>query len=639
MALGRKLAGPPTDLAAWDAWLGTLEWDATQALGRAKAMPDNDADRADGLVPWLKAFEATLREHRADLAALEAGEVGSPASLAELAPRSGAAAELMDRVRRISERAAVFIKEMDFTFLYKEDRHLFSIGMNLAQDRLDASCYDLLASESMLTSYLTVARGDVPRRHWFQLGRPYIKVAGRLGLLSWGGTMFEYLMPRLLLKALHPRHADRPDDPRHRRPAGRVWQAERRALGDLRVRLLGAVSRRRLPVPVVRRAGPRPEARAGQRPGGRPLRDGPRRDDRAPRGPCQLPAARGRGGPRALRILRGDRLHARARPARAEVGRRQVVHGAPPGDEPDRAGQRDAGRPDAEAVLHVVGGPVVGAAPPGADPARRAPDRDARRRGHARPDPLVGDGRRRLGAADDPPDRHGLHPRAPDPSALQRRIRRDGHQRRVGLQHLPLPRRDPLARGLHPRRVGPVLLHPRPGLGRRLVGRPPADPPRGRRLRGRLLLRQGELPPPRRGDRDQDGGRRLPRGIGRVPPGHAHELRQHTPRAPRRDELRRGRARPARGPALRTRRSTSSSSRPSGSSSPGRCSAGGGRGRTTRSRSGRCTSRPSTPSRARPSTRPTAPGSSAGAGRPPRPPRSTRARPCPGPSAPCSTRS
>ena len=53
-----------------------------------------------------------------------------------------------------------------------------------------------------MTSYLTVARGDAPRRHWFQLGRPYIRAAGRIGLISWGGTMFEYLMPRLLLAQL-----------------------------------------------------------------------------------------------------------------------------------------------------------------------------------------------------------------------------------------------------------------------------------------------------------------------------------------------------------------------------------------------------------------------------------------------------
>src|SRR5262249_50289141 len=63
-------------------------------------------------------------------------------------------------------------------------------------------CYDLLASESCLTGFLAVARGEVPPRHWFQLARPYVRAAGRIGLLSWGGTMFEYLMPRLLLRGL-----------------------------------------------------------------------------------------------------------------------------------------------------------------------------------------------------------------------------------------------------------------------------------------------------------------------------------------------------------------------------------------------------------------------------------------------------
>ena len=91
---------------------------------------------------------------------------------------------------------------MDFRPLYKSERHLYAIGANLSQGQLDGACYDLLASESCLTSYLTVARGDAPRRHWFQLGRPYIQAAGRTGLMSWGGTMFEYLMPRLLLRSL-----------------------------------------------------------------------------------------------------------------------------------------------------------------------------------------------------------------------------------------------------------------------------------------------------------------------------------------------------------------------------------------------------------------------------------------------------
>ena len=81
---------------------------------------------------------------------------------------------------------------MDFRPLFRTDRNLFAIGFNLAQGKLDNACYDLLASESCLTSYLAVARGEAPRRHWFHLGRQFIRAAGRIGLISWGGTMFEY---------------------------------------------------------------------------------------------------------------------------------------------------------------------------------------------------------------------------------------------------------------------------------------------------------------------------------------------------------------------------------------------------------------------------------------------------------------
>ncbi len=66
--------------------------------------------------------------------------------------------------------------------------------------RLDSACYDLLASEARLASFLAIARGDVPRRHWFHLGRAVVRAGGRLCLVSWGGTMFEYLMPQLFLR-------------------------------------------------------------------------------------------------------------------------------------------------------------------------------------------------------------------------------------------------------------------------------------------------------------------------------------------------------------------------------------------------------------------------------------------------------
>ncbi len=102
-------------------------------------------------------------------------------------------------LNQLVERAEKFAHEMDFRFLYNHERELFTIGFNIVTGRLDSSHYDLLASEAAIASFLAVARGQVPRKHWFQLGRLAIRTGGEIGLMSWGGTMFEYLMPRLLL--------------------------------------------------------------------------------------------------------------------------------------------------------------------------------------------------------------------------------------------------------------------------------------------------------------------------------------------------------------------------------------------------------------------------------------------------------
>ncbi len=92
----------------------------------------------------------------------------------------------------------------DFRFLYVPDRRLFAIGYRLADadgpGRLDSSYYDLLASEARLASFLAIARGDVPQEHWFQLGRSLFSVTGTPTLVSWSGSMFEYLMPLLLMR-------------------------------------------------------------------------------------------------------------------------------------------------------------------------------------------------------------------------------------------------------------------------------------------------------------------------------------------------------------------------------------------------------------------------------------------------------
>ncbi|MGV8803539.1 MAG: GH36-type glycosyl hydrolase domain-containing protein [Polaromonas sp.] len=99
----------------------------------------------------------------------------------------------------LAGRCRALYGAMDFRGLYDAKRHLFHIGLRLQDHTLDASYYDLLASESRLTSFLAIAKGDVSRRHWSALGRPFLSVDGAPGLMSWSGSMFEYLMPSLLM--------------------------------------------------------------------------------------------------------------------------------------------------------------------------------------------------------------------------------------------------------------------------------------------------------------------------------------------------------------------------------------------------------------------------------------------------------
>jgi cyclic beta-1,2-glucan synthetase len=105
----------------------------------------------------------------------------------------------------LARRASAFADGMGFGFLYDPQRHLFAVGYRAADaegpGRLDPSCYDLLASEARLASFVAIARGDVPEQHWFHLGRAVTAVHGRPVLLSWSGTIFEYLMPMLLLRS------------------------------------------------------------------------------------------------------------------------------------------------------------------------------------------------------------------------------------------------------------------------------------------------------------------------------------------------------------------------------------------------------------------------------------------------------
>jgi hypothetical protein len=88
---------------------------------------------------------------------------------------------------------------MEYGFLYDKTRHLLSIGYNVGEDRRDSSFYDLLASEARLSNFVAIAQGQLPQESWFALGRLLTNVGGDPVLLSWDGSMFEYLMPLLVM--------------------------------------------------------------------------------------------------------------------------------------------------------------------------------------------------------------------------------------------------------------------------------------------------------------------------------------------------------------------------------------------------------------------------------------------------------
>ena len=88
----------------------------------------------------------------------------------------------------------------DFQLVYDAQRHLFAIGFNVTTGQLDGSYYDLLASEARLASLVAIAFGQIPQTHWFRLGRQLAPADGGRALLSWSGTMFEYLMPLLIAR-------------------------------------------------------------------------------------------------------------------------------------------------------------------------------------------------------------------------------------------------------------------------------------------------------------------------------------------------------------------------------------------------------------------------------------------------------
>ncbi|WP_339077332.1 glucoamylase family protein [Acetobacter sp. AC2005] len=105
------------------------------------------------------------------------------------------------RLKELQTKATMLAYGMDFAFLRDPARKLLSIGFVVTEDTPDSNCYDLLASESRLAVFFAIAKGDIPARDWFRLGRALTSAGSGAALVSWSGSMFEYLMPSLVMRA------------------------------------------------------------------------------------------------------------------------------------------------------------------------------------------------------------------------------------------------------------------------------------------------------------------------------------------------------------------------------------------------------------------------------------------------------
>jgi len=121
-----------------------------------------------------------------------------PSSLQSSLP-SSPQSSLQLSLRTIASRCRALAEAPEFGFLYNRRRRLLHIGWRVAEQQLDPGHYDLLASESRLASLWAIAKGELPAAHWAALGRPFQATGEEVGLRSWSGSMFEYLMPALVL--------------------------------------------------------------------------------------------------------------------------------------------------------------------------------------------------------------------------------------------------------------------------------------------------------------------------------------------------------------------------------------------------------------------------------------------------------
>jgi cyclic beta-1,2-glucan synthetase len=368
-------ARPTTLVATWQ-YLDALTTSAEDGVRGLAADAGSETNR------WARALARQCREVRDELLSLapwldqpsptplsQTGDSAIP-TLRELAklelsptaeerePLSTLRPLFQDASHRARERIAALehlalqaceLAQMDYDFLFDEARHLLAIGYNVSERRRDASYYDLLASEARLASFVAIAQGQLPQESWFALGRLLVLAGGQPTLLSWSGSMFEYLMPLLVMPTYENTLLDQTCQAavdrqiEYGKQRGVPWGVSESGYNTVDVHLNyqyrafgvpGLGLKRGLAEDLV--IAPYASALALMV---------------APEAAClnlQRLAAAGFGG--KIRLLRGDRLHAVPAASRANERRGAVLHGPSPGHEFPGAGLCAAGPPDAEAL-------------------------------------------------------------------------------------------------------------------------------------------------------------------------------------------------------------------------------------------------------------------------------------------------
>ena len=316
-AMAPLIQSDPQTVVELTAWLAELEIqsDSISDIARALTLERADSAAADVLA-WAEALRACIRSHRRDIELLKPWSTrgardaafDDPATQLDSIPALGDLPDLYDEAiggpsaattsarlmptparlaprridrpssmrlrapatrpksleRRLTELAATAGKMLDamkFDFLFDPARQLLSIGYRVTDGSLDSNCYDLLASEARLASFVAIAKGEVPVRHWFRLGRAMTPVDRGSALISWSGSMFEYLMPSLVMRAPAGQPA-RTNQSAGCSPADEVRRRAWDAVGYLGIRVQRARPRAHLSVLELRGARTRAEAGA-----------------------------------------------------------------------------------------------------------------------------------------------------------------------------------------------------------------------------------------------------------------------------------------------------------------------------------------------------------------------------------------